>query len=100
MARRKSKEQPRRTAGEPGATGLRARPIAFESRRQIALVGDRYKLISRDAGKTWMLFDLARDRSESRDLAARQPEVVRSMTATVEAWRTSCKASLEGKDDR
>ena len=78
----------------------RPHPLGFESSGQIALIDNRYKLISQNKGKTWMLFDLVADRSERKDLAAEKPEIVEKMKATLNAWRVSCKDSLAGKDYR
>ncbi len=81
-----------------GRMDERPRPIAFESRGQIALVDNRWKLITRDKGKSWMLFDLAADPAEKEDVAADHPDVVARMKETVEAWRASCRDSLAGED--
>jgi arylsulfatase A-like enzyme len=81
-----------------GRMDARPRPIAFNSRGQIALVDNRWKLITRDKGKTWMLFDLAADPAEKNDVAAAHPDTASRMKETVEAWRTSCRDSLAGKD--
>ena len=78
----------------------RPRPIAFESGGQIALIDNRYKLITQGKGNAWMLFDLVADPSETKDLAAEKPEIARKMRATLDAWRASCKESLAGKDYR
>ena len=78
----------------------RPRPIAFEARNQVSLTDNRYKLISQDRGKTFMLFDLADDPSERKDLAGSKPEIVGSMRKTLDAWRASCKRSLSGTDYR
>ena len=78
----------------------RPRPIAFESKNQIALTGNRYKILSRNGGKTWMLFDLVKDLSETTDLSGRHPEIVEEMAATLAAWRKSCRESKSGKDYR
>ena len=45
-----------------------------------------------------MLFDLIEDPGEKKDLAAEKPEIVKSMKATLQIWRKSCKDSLAGKD--
>jgi len=81
-----------------GRMDERPRPIAFESRSQIALVDNRWKLLTRDKGKSWMLFDLAADPAETNDLSATHPEIVARMKETLQAWRASCRASLAGKD--
>jgi len=75
-------------------------PIAFESGNQVSLTDNRYKIISTDGGKTYMLFDLGEDPGESKDLAAEKPEIVAGMRATLEAWRASCRYSQAGKDYR
>ncbi len=81
-----------------GEMAERPRPIGFESHRQVALINNRYKIHSGDGGKTWQLFDLQKDPGEQNDLAAGKPEILKKMAATVEKWRASCKASLDGKD--
>jgi hypothetical protein len=45
-----------------------------------------------------LLFDLVEDPSESNDLAAQHPEIVKNMVATLSAWRESCQSSLNGND--
>jgi len=44
------------------------------------------------------LYDLAKDRNETTDLAAREPERVRAMQAALEEWQRSVIGSLNGKD--
>jgi len=81
-----------------GGMDERPRPIGFQSRDQIALNDNRFKLVSQDEGKTFMLFDIPADRGEQNDLSAEHPDVVRRMAADLEAWRASCRDSLEGRD--
>jgi len=78
----------------------RPRPIGFQSGSQVSLTDNRYKIISTDRGKTYMLFDLVEDARETKNLAAEKPEIVAKMRATLEAWRASCRNSLAGKDYR
>jgi arylsulfatase A-like enzyme len=98
----------------------RPRPLGRESRGQVALIDNRYKLIRtgrRGGGRKrkgdqptqagpqkqlagWMLFDLLADPGEKNDLAAAKPDLVKQMAATVEQWRASCKKSSEGADYR
>jgi len=73
-------------------------PIGFESRNQVSLTGSRYKIYSKDNGKTYMLFDLIDDPGENNDIAAEKPEILRAMKKKLETWRASCKDSLAGKD--
>lgn len=48
-------------------------------------VGD-WKLVAKGPSGPWELYDLARDRVESRDLAREEPERVRALRAQWEAW--------------
>jgi arylsulfatase A-like enzyme len=70
-------------------------PIAFESRDQWSLIGDRFKLYSPDKGKSFELYDITTDPDESDNLAGRFPEQVNSMKAILEDWRESCQKSLK-----
>ena len=83
-----------------GKMSRRDRPIGFESKKQLSLVGDRYKLYSADLGKTFELYDLIVDPGEKNDLAAEKPEMVAAMARTLQAWRASCTASNAGADYR
>ena len=76
----------------------RPRPMAFQSRKQGALIDNRYKIISTDSGKAFMLFDIIADPNETNDLAAEKPELLETMRAQLEVWRASCVQSREGKD--
>jgi len=76
-----------------GRMTKRPRPIAFESGQQAALVDNRYKIISTDEGKTYMLFDIDADPGEKEDLADKKPEMVLAMRKQLETWQASCKDS-------
>ncbi|MHC4316854.1 MAG: sulfatase family protein [Planctomycetota bacterium] len=73
-------------------------PIGFESGSQVSLTDNRYKIYSKNKGKTYMLFDLIEDPGEKKDLAKEKPQILQSMKATLTKWRNSCKDSLAGKD--
>jgi arylsulfatase A-like enzyme len=73
-------------------------PIGFESRKQVSLTDNRYKIYSNDDGKTYMLFDLLDDPGESNNLAAEKPDILYAMKGMLETWRASCKDSLAGRD--
>jgi arylsulfatase A-like enzyme len=73
-------------------------PIGFESRNQVSLTGNRYKIYSKDNGKTYMLFDLLDDPGESHNIAARNSGLLAAMKMQLEEWRASCKDSLTGRD--
>ncbi len=81
-----------------GKMNKRPVPIAFESGSQVSLTDNRYKIYSKNKGKTYMLFDLIEDPGEKKDLAAEKPQILQSMKATLTKWRNSCKDSLAGKD--
>ncbi|MHC4643137.1 MAG: sulfatase family protein [Planctomycetota bacterium] len=81
-----------------GKMTKRPTPIAFESGSQVSLTDNRYKIYSKNKGKTYMLFDLIEDPSEKKDLATEKPQTLKSMKETLEKWRKSCKDSLAGKD--
>ncbi len=81
-----------------GKMRQRPYPIAFESRKQLALIDNQYKLYSHDEGETFELYDLLCDPNEEHDIAAEKPEIAKKMVETLKAWRTSCQRSLDGKD--
>lgn len=83
-----------------GKMTRRPLPIGFESGNQVSFVDNRYKIYSRDRGKTYMLFDLIKDPGETKDLSAEKPQILQDMKAALEQWRKSCKDSLAGKDYR
>jgi arylsulfatase len=62
-----------------------------------ALMGNRairqgdWKLVWGASDQRWELYNLARDRSETDDLAARYPERVRAMAADWETWAQLCE---------
>ncbi len=53
-------------------------------------VGD-WKLVAKGPGGSWELYDIAKDRVESHDLAADHPEVVSRLRKQWEAWATRCQ---------
>jgi arylsulfatase len=67
----------------------RPSPIFFEHEGNRAVREGPWKLVSRH-GKAWELYDLSRNRSETSDQAAGQPERVAKMTASYDAWAERC----------
>ena len=66
-----------------------------------ALIGNRYKFLSyldETRGGEDMLFDIAIDPGERRNLVEARPEVARSMKETLKAWDESCARSDRGED--
>jgi arylsulfatase A-like enzyme len=72
--------------------------LAEPGTKQMSLVDDRYKLLSVNGGKRWMLFDLNTDPGEANDLAADQPVRVTEMRKELETWIESCARSAAGVD--
>jgi len=81
-----------------GVQERRNEPIYFESKRQLAIMYDRFKLYSKDLGASFELYDVLQDGEEQHDLAAEEPEVVQNMSELLMQWKASCKSSLEGND--
>jgi arylsulfatase len=60
-------------------------------------VGDM-KLAARGWEGKWELYDLSNNRIESRDLAAKQPDLVENLAAKWETWAKRCKVLPRPKD--
>ena len=71
--------------GQPLA---RARPLFFQFNRGSAVRDGQWKLVRQ--GASWDLYDMAIDRTETRNLAAQRPELVRQMDAAWQAWWKDC----------
>jgi arylsulfatase len=60
-------------------------PLYWEHEGNRAVREGNWKLVS-EHGKPWELYDLARDRSEQRDLAGEQPAVAERLAGLWQAW--------------
>ena len=58
-------------------------PVAFESRDQVSLSDNRYKIYSSNKGKSFELYDLIDDPSEKNNLAKKQPALLKKL---IEEW--------------
>ncbi len=67
----------------------RGRPIFWEHEGNRAVRDGRWKLVAKGAQGPWELYDMATDRTEQHDLAAKDPERVRAMAGQWEAWARS-----------
>jgi arylsulfatase A-like enzyme len=64
----------------------RAAPIYWEHEGNRALREDEWKLVAKGPAGAWELYDMTADRTESHDLAAQQPERIKSLISRWEAW--------------
>lgn len=72
----------------PALTGKaldRAQPIFWEHEGNRAVRAGNWKLVAKENGP-WELYDIAADRTEMNNLAARHPEKVKELAAQWDAW--------------
>jgi arylsulfatase A-like enzyme len=58
----------------------------------------KYKLISYNNGKTFALYDIVKDPSEKKDVAAQFPEIVSGLRKEAQVWYDSVQESFNGKE--
>lgn len=68
----------------------RSAPLFFEFGTGNAVRDGNWKLIRQGKSAPWELYDMAANRTETKDLAGQQPERVQEMTAEWEAWYKRC----------
>ena len=68
-----------------GRSVTRGKPIFWAHEGNRAIRDGRWKAVKR-LGDPWQLFDMDTDRTEIEDLAATQPDRLRSMAAAWDAW--------------
>lgn len=80
------------TAALSGGERPRERPIYWEFAGNHAVRDGDWKLVAQRS-KGWELYDLSKDRSETRDLTAEHPDKVKKLAAMYDAWakRTGAK---------
>ncbi len=64
---------------------LPARPLFFEHEGNRAVLDQRWKL-SAEKNAPWSLYDLETDRTELRDVARENPDIVRRLTSVWQTW--------------
>lgn len=87
------------TPASPTDQAGRTQPIPFRYGDKLAMVDNRYKLLTNDLnGDSFELYDLEADPKESHDLSTEQPERFRELKAKLVAWNETVEASVKGKD--
>jgi arylsulfatase A-like enzyme len=77
----------------------REKPLPFRFQGRLALVDNRYKLLSNAPQKgEFQLYDLEADSSESRDISSEQPAIAARMKPKLLDWNKSVDDSFAGKD--
>ncbi|WP_300601380.1 arylsulfatase [Niabella sp.] len=70
-----------------GKTMERKQPLFWEWQTGQAARDGKWKLVKEGLDQPWSLFDMQADPSETKDLAAAQPEVVSRMDQLFKAWK-------------
>lgn len=73
-------------------------PLAKKGEKQMALLDNRFKLLSFNSGKSYQLYDILNDPAESMDVADKHPKIVTQMKLQLEKWMLSCDNSARGND--
>ena len=88
----------------------RPAPIAFQSpvrgkqwealqgQESMAIIDNRYKLISFDSAKTFQLYDLQEDISETENIITQHTDIAQKLKAVLHDWQQSSQDSSQGKD--
>ncbi|MGI9240375.1 MAG: sulfatase-like hydrolase/transferase [Verrucomicrobiales bacterium] len=72
----------------------RAEPIGFQYSNSRSWVNQQYKLISKNNGATFELYDLLADAAEQSNIAAANPEIVARMTREYQTWAAAVDADI------
>ena len=76
----------------------RLKPMGFQFRGKMSWVTQEHKLISTDEGKTFELYNLLTDKSETENIINENPELAAKLKGELLTWVESCKRSDEGAD--
>ena len=72
------------------ADGPHSRPVLYwEHEGNKAVRRGRWKLVCKFPGE-WELYDIEADRTETRDRAAAEPQVVEELAGLYQAWAERC----------
>jgi len=70
----------------------REEAVGFSYRDSLSWVNQRYKLISKDGGTTFELYDLLADISENDNIASANPQIVARMSNELHTWQAAVAA--------
>ena len=66
----------------------RAAPLYWEHEGNRALREGQWKIVAKGPAGAWELYDMSADRTESNDLAAKEPDRIKAMVSRWETWAT------------
>ena len=78
----------------------RSNPIFFEHEGNRAVRDGRWKLVARGVNGPWELYNMANDRTETRNLAEEHPDRVKKMSDAYDAWAKRCNVVPFGSWNR
>ncbi|MBD0831000.1 sulfatase-like hydrolase/transferase [Aestuariibaculum sediminum] len=81
-----------------GKTKERKKPMGFLYKEKMSWVTQQFKLISRDNGKHFELYDLLHDPSETVNIYSRNPNLAKRMETELNTWLKSIEKSKAGED--
>jgi arylsulfatase A-like enzyme len=76
----------------------RVKPMGFRYKEQISWLNQKYKIISKDNGQSYELYDIIEDEEEQHNLADSRPEIHVDMRRELENWLESLENSNKGND--
>lgn len=89
-----------------GQSLARPNPLFFQFNNGSAMNDGKWKIVRTGNTAPWELYDMAADRTETHDLAAKRPDLVQKLDAQWKAWWKDCtgkewtgKAPTEEKDE-
>ena len=81
-----------------GDVKQRNKPLAFDFQKQAALMNNEYKIYRADKGQNFELYNIINDPKEENNLVGDEPEILSSMVATWNEWKTSQENSAQEND--
>lgn len=65
-----------------------------QNAEQLAFIGNQYKIITVDNGKSYQLYDLIKDKEENHDVSNDQPKIKKEMISALNDWSNSIDDEL------